>query len=320
MTGGRSRIDQQPFEVRCADGVVLQGDFWKAPCSPALGTVIINPATGAPARYYHRYAAFLARHGFGVMTYDYRGVGRSAPASLRGCRYRWRDWGELDFDAVLRLAVARNGETPVLVVGHSIGGVLPGFSENGRLIDRMLTVGAQFGHWRDYAWPARARLVLKWHVAMPALAAVCGFFPGKALGWSEDLPAGIARDWAFRRNLLELGHPPQERDDLLRRLAAVHAPILAVTATDDPIATPRAVRRALSYFTAAPKTEVLLSPGEFYQSSIGHFGMFHDRQASDFWLDTLAWLRDGSNPWPGRTFPAAKEATPGRSVDIVRYY
>lgn len=316
----RSRIDRQPFEARCADGVVLRGDFWNTDARPALGIVIINPATGAPARYYHRYADFLARHGFDAVTYDYRGVGRSAPSTLHGCNYRWRDWGELDFDAVLRLAMARNEGAPLLVVGHSIGGVLPGFSENGRLIDRLLTVGAQFGHWRDYAWPDRAKLLLKWHIAMPALAAVWGYFPGRALGWSEDLPLGVSLDWAFRRNRLELGHPAQERDDLLRRLAAVKAPILAVTLTDDPIATPRAVGRALSYFAGAPKTEVLLSPGDFYQQSIGHFGLFHDRQSSDFWLDSLAWLRDGSNPWPGRPFPKLTEAPPGRTFDIVRYY
>lgn len=316
----RSRLDQQPFEVRCSDGVVLRGDFWNTEARPTQGTVIINPATGAPARYYHRYAAFLAGHGFDAVTYDYRGVARSAPGSLRGCRYRWRDWGELDFDAVLRLALARNEGAPLLVVGHSIGGVLPGFSENGHLIDRMLTVGAQFGHWRDYALPSRAKLFLKWHVAMPALAAICGYFPGKALGWSEDLPAGVALDWAFRRNRLETGHPPHERDDLLRRLSAVHAPILALTLTDDPIATPRAVGRALSYFTNALKTEALLSPGDFYQQSIGHFGLFHERQSADFWLDSLVWLRDGFNPWPGKPFPKPRETPPGRTVDIVRYY
>lgn len=310
----------RPFEIVCADGVMLRGDAWRPVVGPALGTVIVNPATGAPASYYHRYAAFLARHGFDVVTWDYRGIGRSAPASLRGCRHRWRDWGEKDFDAVLRHVSRRRGGGPILVVGHSYGGVLPGFSEHAGLIDRMLTVGAQFGHWPDYAWRQRPALFLKWHVAMPLVARICGYFPGKALGWCEDLPAGVALDWAFSRGRLELGHPRRERDDLLRRLSAFRGTILAVTVTDDPLAPPGAVRRALSWCAGATRLEALLSPGDLYQTCVGHFGLFHSRQASDFWLDTLTFLRDGANPWPDRPFTQPRPTPARREVDIVRYY
>lgn len=313
-----------PVTIPCADGVMLGGHFRKAAGGQNHGAVIVNPATGVLARYYSRYAAFLATHGFDVWTYDYRGIGESRPADLRGCGYRWRDWGELDFDAVLRMAKARAGKTPLLVVGHSIGGFLPGLAESAPAIDRMLTVGAQYAYWPDYAPNRRVGLFLKWHVAMPLLTALWGYFPGKRLGWLEDLPAGVANEWSFRRSRMELGHPRTKRQDVLGRLAAVAAPILAVTVSDDEFATPRAVRRALDYYRGAPRSEAMLTPSDLGLDAIGHFGLFHDRHASGFWLDTLAWLRDGINPWAGKGFEQAPKTdhggVPADRPYIVRYY
>lgn len=315
-------LEAKPVEIPCCDGVVLGADLWTSVERAAHGTVIINPATGVLARYYHRYAAFLAGHGFDVLTYDYRGIGRSRPASLSGCGYCWRDWGERDFDAMLRFAKARAPEARLLVVGHSIGGFLPGFSENATLIDRMLTVGAQYAYWRDYARSRRARLFLKWHVLMPLMTALYGYFPGERLGWLEDLPAGVVREWSFSRARMELGHSKEVREELLRRFASVSAPILAVTVSDDEFGTVSAVRRALKYYNSATASEAFLAPSDFGLKMIGHFDLFHARHASGFWLDTLLWLRDGQNPWPDRPFPECRKPRdpwPQRP-DIVRYY
>lgn len=295
-----SVADPRPIEIVCEDGVPLRGHIWPHVRGEKSGTVIVNTATGVLARYYHRYAAFLAAHGFDVVTYDYRGIGSSRPASLRRCGHRWRDWGERDFEAVLRLAIRLDPGAPLMVVGHSIGGFLPGLAESATAITRMLTVGAQYAWWRDYAADRRLRLFLKWHVAMPALTALCGYFPGRRLGWLEDLPAGVANEWSFRRARMELSHAEADRDDVLWRLASVTAPILAVGMSDDELGTPQAIGRALAYYSGAITTQVLLSPSDFDRREIGHFGLFHDRHASDFWLDTLIWLRDGVNPWPGK--------------------
>ena len=295
-----SAVDVRAIEIACRDGVALRGHIWPHARGEKAGTVIVNPATGVLARYYHRYAAFLAGHGFDVVTYDYRGIGASRPANMRSCGYRWRDWGERDFEAVLRLAIRLDPSASLMVVGHSIGGVLPGLAESAPAIGRMLTVGAQYAFWRDYAPERRLRLFLKWHVAMPAFTAFCGYFPGQSIGWLEDLPSGVANEWSFRRARMELSHPEDERENVLRRFAAVAAPILAVSVTDDELGTPQAVRRALAYYTGASTTQVLLSPADFDKKAIGHFGLFHSRHAPDFWLDSLIWLRDDLNPWPGK--------------------
>ncbi|WP_229729352.1 alpha/beta hydrolase family protein [Agaricicola taiwanensis] len=260
--------------------------------------MIINPATGVLASYYHRYARFLAHHGFDVLTYDYRGIGLSRPERLRGCGYRWRDWGEQDFDAALRYMREHRPHAPLTVVGHSVGGFLPGLAGSAPLIDRMLTVGAQYAWWRDYAPHRRLALFLKWHVAMPAATACLGYFPGRRLGWLEDLPAGVALEWSFRRSRFERSHPHAERQEALARMKALKAPILAVSVSDDELGTVPAVRRTLGYYTNAQRTMVLLQPVDYGRQAIGHFNLFHDSHASGFWSDTLHWLRDGRNPWP----------------------
>lgn len=295
-----SVVEPRPVEIACRDGMALRGHIWPHVRGEKAGTVIVNPATGVLARYYHRYAAFLAGHGFDVITYDYRGIGASRPASLRNCGYRWRDWGERDFEAVLQLAIRFDPDAPLMVVGHSVGGFLPGLADTAPCIARMLTVGAQYAYWRDYAADRRLQLFLKWHVGMPALTALFGYFPGQRLGWLEDLPSGVANEWSFRGARMELSHPEDERDSVLRRFAAVTAPVLAVGLSDDELGTPQAIRRALAYYSGSNTTQVLLSPDDFDRREIGHFGLFHSRHAPDFWLDTLLWLNHGLNPWPGK--------------------
>lgn len=301
-------MEGEAVEIACLDGVRLGGHIWVVRGNTPCGAVIINPATGVLARYYHPYARFLADHGFTVLTYDYRGIGRSRPTTLRGCTYRWADWGEQDFAAALGFLHAHTPDSPRMVVGHSIGGFLPGFAPNATLIDRMLTVGAQYAYWRDYARFRRLRLLLKWHVAMPILTAVCGYFPGKKLGWLEDLPAGVARDWSFRRARMELSHPGDARRNVLQRFSSVTADILAIAVADDEIGTVPAVNRALRYYDNAKPAGVILSPADFGLDRIGHFGLFHKRHEADFWLDSLLWLRDGINPWPKKHFGC----TPGK--------
>lgn len=292
--------DGAAVAIDCGDGVRLGGHLWPMWGGRFAGSVVINPATGVLARYYHRYARFLAAHGFDVLTYDYRGIGASCPGGLKGCRHRWRDWGELDVDAALRFMRGRRPGGPLLVVGHSIGGFLPGLAASAPLIDRMLTVGAQYAWCGDYARRRRLGLILKWHLAMPALTALFGYFPGRRLGWLEDLPAGVANEWSFRRARFELSHPPAERAAVLARMAAVTADILAVSVSDDEFGTVPAVRRTLAYYTGAARSAVLLRPSDYGRAAIGHFALFHDSHAAGFWTDTLAWLRDRRNPWPYR--------------------
>jgi len=301
ITSVRSRAygfqEPEPVSLRCDDGLLLAGHYWKSPAPHVNAFAIVAGATGVRADYYHRYAHFLARRGFEVLTFDYRGIGASRPERLRGCSYRWSDWGSLDFEAAIKFSAVRAPHLPLVVIGHSIGGFLPGLARSAPRISRMLTIGAQHAWWRDYAPERRLTLFMKWHIVMPLLTAVCGYFPGSLLGWIEDLPAGVANEWSFRRSRYELGAPPEARDAIIAGFAKVCAPVLAVCIADDDLAPRAAVERGLSHYPSAPREIATISPEHLGVEAVGHVGIFHARFEESFWRDSLLWLRDGINPW-----------------------
>ncbi len=304
----------EPVVLQCRDGYVLAGQLW-TPSAAVRGSVIISSATGVLARYYARYAAFLCEHGYRVLTYDYRGIGGSRPASLRGAEIIWRDWGDLDFDAAVRWMRQEDPVGSLIAVGHSIGGFLPGFAAAAVEVDRFLSVGAQYAYWRDYAPGQRLQMFARWHLFMPVVTALCGYFPGRRLGWLEDLPAGVAREWAFRQARLDHSYPVQERDEMIRRFAAVRAPILAVSMSDDEYGTPPAIARGLSYYRNAPREHVRLTPQALGQTRVGHFDLFRDRYRESFWRATLDWIESGTNPWEPTDVLVAETPAHGSAAD-----
>ena len=306
-----------PIDLVCADGVRLGAHLW--PASQSIrGSVIINCATGVQALYYHRYAAYLAESGFETLTYDYRGIGASRPDNMRTCGYRWHDWGTLDFEAAIQFLRRRNPGSELMIVGHSIGGFIPGLAPSVRHVRRMLTVGAQYAYWRDYQANRRTALVLRWHVFMPIITALCGYFPGTTLGWLEDLPPGIAYDWAFRRREMEAAHPRAIRTTIVEGFKRATTEILAIVVSDDEFGTLAAIERALRYYCSAVHSVVYLTPPDLHTDAIGHFGLFHSRYERSFWTRSLLWLRDGTNPCPqnlvgtGLTRGAVSRDAPGR--------
>ena len=97
------------------------------------------------------------------------------------------EWGSKDCAAALDWLADRFPGAERIVVGHSVGGFVTGFVTNGTLIDKMLLVSAHTGYWRDYAAGARLPMYLLWHVLMPAITRVVGYFPGQRLHLLEDL-------------------------------------------------------------------------------------------------------------------------------------
>jgi predicted alpha/beta hydrolase len=87
--------------------------------------VLIPGAMGVRQDYYFAFAQYLAQQGYAALTFDYRGVGFSAPPSLRGFRATATDWAEKDYNAALHAAKSWLPDQPLLVAGHSLGGRLP---------------------------------------------------------------------------------------------------------------------------------------------------------------------------------------------------
>jgi len=314
-----------PLQFPAPDGYVLHGTYWPGPEQPC-GAVLINAATGVAARYYSRFGDALAEQGFRVLAYDYRGIGQSRPARLRDLRATKLDWGTLDCEGALQALQARAPGLPLYAVCHSIGGFALGLAPSAAQVRRTLFVGCQYAYWRDYAPRVRLPYLLRWHAFMPALTSLVGYFPGKRLGWLEDLPKGVALEWAFRLHprfhhfYRRLPHASAvtEGQELEQRMANVPGEILALADADDPYATPAATRRLLDYFTRARRRFVQLDLEQQGLPAMGHFGFFHARYRGNLWAQAIAWLKTGEQPWtPLFTLPAGEACTtadglPGR--------
>jgi len=290
------------LELRARDGYPLACRLWALPGARLVkSTALINSGAGIPSRFYDRFAAFLAQSGVPTLVYDYRGIGRSRPASLRGFKASVEEWGSKDCAAVLDWLKDRFPEAERIVVGHSVGGFVTGFVTNGTLIDKMLLVSAHTGYWRDYSAGARLPMFLLWHALMPAITRVFGYFPGQRLRLLEDLPRDVALEWAARRKPEFWWHlkcadgsiDSALIQSLLARFAAIRARTLVLSFADDPFATDEATERILGLYVNAPTSRLVLSAADGDGRKIGHFGFFNSRFRMTLWPRVLETLLSG---------------------------
>lgn len=266
-------------------GGLLQGTRF-TPSSPPGVAVSIHGATGVPARTYGRFARFLASHGLGVVTYDYRGIGRSRPpGSLRSCEVSVASWGHDAADALDACEdlwpAARQ-----TAVGHSIGGFVLGLTPRSARLHRVVGVAAQTAYPGDFARSLRLPLFLLFHVFMPVVTRAVGYFPASRLGLGEDLPAGIARDWAARGSIADVV-PTVPLSQ--RHFEALGAEMLSWHVADDPFATRRAIERLERLFVRARITSRTITSVDAGRS-LGHLGFLRGEPHAG-WHETLAFLR-----------------------------
>jgi predicted alpha/beta hydrolase len=245
-------------------------------------SVLILPATGVPQGYYARFAAWLAQQGWRVLTFDYRGIGKSLSGSVRNVRARMRDWALLDTVAAMDFL----GSHEIRIVGHSFGGQALGLLPSERIASA-LVVGSQSGYWGNWPLSARAWMWPVTHLALPGFSHLLGYFPGSRFGFGEDLPKGVAIEWArWCRN------PTYLVGDLgvAERYARFAAPLRAYAFSDDPFGPLGAVRKLLELYPKAHAELRHLQPSDLGVRRIGHFGFFREQFRDTLWPEASEWL------------------------------
>jgi len=277
-------IETVEFESR--DGYRLGATFFR-PSEPAARAVTIQAATGVRQDYYAKFAAFLAERGVAALIYDYRGIGRSRPTRLRGFRARMRDWALLDAPAALDFLERTAPGARLMAVGHSFGGQTLGLLPDPGRIRAALVVGAQSGYWRN--WPALGRswMWLATHAVLPTAPRLLGYFPSKLLGFGEDLPAGVAIEWAsWCRNPRYVVGALGAHEGYAR----FTSPLRAYAVRDDRLAPVRAVEALLELYPHARSEIRHVAPADVGAARIGHFGFFRERFRDTLWREAADWL------------------------------
>ncbi len=268
--------------ITASDGQLLRATVYD-PATPGPW-LLINSAMGVRRRFYRHLAGQLREQGIGVITYDYRGMGDSVMAGAQAAPVRLEDWGRKDFPAVLGWLRESHAPARVVVLGHSVGGQLLGIAPAVREVDALVGVATQSGHWRHWDGLERLKVMSLWYVAIPLLTHLYTTFPSSRLGLGQDIPSGVARQWAewgrdpdYIRSRT-VGPQPQYHDE-------VRCPLRTYLIEGDHLASERALRAWHDWFPNAERELVNLGSHNREGQKIGHFGFF----------DPVI----GASEWPG---------------------
>jgi len=277
-----------PVPLTARDGRTLAA-LWLESDAPR-GALVINGATGFPREFYLKLAQYCTVRGYHALLYDYRGMGASAQGPLREESARMSDWGLLDMPAALEWLGRRCPGLALVTIGHSVGGQLIGAMYNQAAARAHVMVAASIGYWRGQRVPFRYLALLFWTLYGPLELATRGYVPRGALWRGDALPPGVFREW--RKWCMSAAHfgPDLVGDPEKGPFAQVRAPLLALSFSDDPIATPRAVAALLALYPHAAIERRVATPAQAHVRAIGHHGFFAERHRQTLWRPMLDWI------------------------------
>jgi predicted alpha/beta hydrolase len=296
--------------IAADDGFVLAAQLFRGAAEDATAPItLIGPAAGVPARYYAKFASYLAATNGPVLTFDYRGIGASAPASLRGFPARMRDWCCLDVPAVLGWAQGAHSGRPLNWLGHSMGGFATGLAHNNRAIARQLNIATLSGYWRLMASPERYRVRILMGSVAPLIVRGLGYFPGVLMG-GENMPGPAFLEWVRWCMTPEFlfGDPTLSE---VRHFQSLTAPVSFAQIEDDVWGTPAAVAHMASHFTANRELSLWrIRLSDAHATRIGHLGFFRPEFRATLWPAAAAWLAAAAAPDGSRCGHAPGAAAP----------
>ncbi len=277
------------LKIPATDGFLLSSTLYYPENQANNNKVlIIASATAVKQIYYKKYAIFMAKEGFTVITFDYRGIGDSLTKKIQEfCAYM-HEWGEKDLAGVINWSSAQYPSAKILLVGHSMGGQMIGFADNKQKISAMLSIAFQNRYWGLWDAPRKYLMATLWYIIMPSLTKIFSYFPAKKLKLGENLPAGIALEWAkWCRNpnyFFEERHLKQKFNDF-------SAPMLIYSFEDDNYAPKHAVETLMHAYGSQDKIYKYIYPQDLGVSHIGHFGFFHRQFKTSLWQENSDWLK-----------------------------
>lgn len=281
-------LDPAQDSITLPDGTSLVFRNFCVTDSPRAA-VIIPSAMGVAQKFYTQFAQWLANQGYHVTTFDYRGIGFSAPHTLRGFPVSIVDWARQDCAAVIDRVRSDVPNVPLHWIGHSLGGQLIGLIPNRDRIDRVVTVATGTGYWLENTWRTKSMVWWLWFFLVPLALRTAGYFPGKRLRKVGDLPFGVMQQW--RRWCLNREYVVGAEGDAVRAdYASVRTPMLSLSFTDDEMMSAKGIKSLHGLYANAPVEYRRIAPREIGVRHIGHFGFFRPQFEQTLWPLVPQWL------------------------------
>ena len=223
-----------------------------------------------------------------MVSFDYGGIGKSAPARLKGFSADFSTWAEQDLAALVEKLSQQ--ALPLYYVGHSFGGHALGLISNHHQLKAacLFGLGAGWHGWMPIVEQFRVQLL--WHVVAPVLTRYQGYLGWSALGMGEDLPLGVYQQWKRWCRYPNYFFDDKQYPELKQTFAKVTTPIKAVNAVDDKWAPPTSRDAFVQHYQAAPVLIQNINARDLGITEVGHMGYFRTK-ASALWPEILAYFQ-----------------------------
>jgi predicted alpha/beta hydrolase len=288
----QNSMQARPLTIASTDGFLLAATLY-TPLSPtSQGVVVINSGLSTKRTFYHRFACYLAEKGFVVITYDYRGIAESRPEQLKGFFASMHEWGQKDIAGVINWVNTHYPQSPLLVVGHSVGSILLGLAPNCTRVDALLAIAASGLSWKLLKAPGKYRLLCALFLSR-VIARLCGYLPTHRSGMlrgAEDLPRGVLLDfacWCLHADI-SVNH---QGNRIHTHHQEFTVPLLTYSFEKDKFCPVKSVESFLSMYPNAKKRHQRWS---YKECPVGHFNFFKKPDAMLLWQKASEWLLEQS--------------------------
>lgn len=264
---------------------------------PVHTAVMIAPATGIKRQFYHNFARYLAKQGFGVMTYDNEGIGDSLIGPVAKCDASLISWGRHDMPAVLDALQSEFPDASYHLIGHSAGGQLIGLMANYDQLSSVFNVACSSGRIKNMQMPYKAKAMAFMDAFIPASNLLFGYTPTDKIDMGEPLPRSVARQWRDWCNGAGYVMTAFGKTLFTHYYNELNMPSLWLNFSDDDIANSKNVDDMLRAFPNLPAEKHMYHPSEFALEQIGHMKYFSSKtyaKAPKLWQMATDWLNDHS--------------------------
>jgi len=279
---------QHETTVKCSDEYPIATTIF-SPKEKANGAIIIGPATGIKRQFYNNFASHLAEHGYGVITFDNRGIGESLTSNIEESDASLQCWGEKDMPAVFEQLKKSFPDSKYHLIGHSAGGQLVGLMHNAMELSSIFNFACSSGRLKNMKMPYSLKAYFFMNFFIPVTNAIFGYTKSQWVGMGEPLPKGVAMQWRYWCN--GAGYVKTSFGETVHKhlYDDLSMPSMWVNAADDEIAINENVADMLSVFSKLKSDRLTLSAQEYGLDEIGHMKFF-SRKSQVLWTHVLSWL------------------------------
>lgn len=282
------KIRKENFEALCEDGIKLNGILLIPDRPKAL--IQFNCGTATKKEFYLPFLTYLADNDYLCCLWNYRG---SENYNLKGCNFRFADYGTKDMPVIKSYLEKRFPELPFLFVGHSAGGQQIGFINDLGNVKGNINIAVSSGYYANMPLGYRIKAYFFFYIFSPISSFLNGYVKAKPYGLMENLPKKVVFEW---RNWLEKEDYFFDQKFYGTTIPKGHFknfkfPIHVYYSTDDTISNTKNIKA----FWRNIKSEqgikfTKLTPEEFGLKKIDHFGYFKKNMKDKLWTDILKQL------------------------------